>query len=225
MKKCMLLSGLIAIALIALTACQDIHGTAVRHTEAELEPTQEVYTHATAYDEVVHSTSWQEAYAEKLSYYTQQLANLADMDAEWRFMLHDINQYGIPQLFLVRYHDGLVGFHTVYSFEDGNAIRLKSALCVNNLLVGGMYIAPGGTGVIRYLASGVVSHYERLAFSGTSLSRTVVGDASPLANSLRINNFPVTEEEFEYTFGCDERVWLTLYEITEANVQDAIFGW
>jgi len=227
MRKYILLSGLLALVLIALTACQDVYGLAARHTTTELETMVESYAQATAYDDAVHTISWQEAYAEKLNYYTQQPASIADIEAaEWRFILHDINQYGTPQLFLVRYYDGLVSFHTVYSFEDDNAIRLKSALCVNSLLEGGMYIAPGGTGVIRYLTSGLVSRYERLEFSGALLSRTVSGDTAPSVDSFRVNNFPVTEEEFEYTFGChDERVWLVLHEITEVNIQDIIFGW
>jgi len=227
MKKYIFLIGTLATMLIALTACQDIYGLAVRHAEPEREPAQEAYAQATTYDETVHTNAWQEAYATKLNYYAQQPAATATIEAtEWRFILHDINDNGTPQLFLARYHDGLLSFYTAYSFEDGNAIRLKSALCVNALFDGGMYIIPSGTGVFRYFTTGFVSQYAKFEFSGASLARTVSGDMAPSVDSFRVNAFPVTEEEFENTFGrYDERIWLVLHEITETNIQDIIFGY
>jgi len=228
MRKYILFTGLLAIMLIALTACYDIYGFSARNTESEIEPMQDVYAYqASAYDEAVHNTSWQEAYAEILNNYAQQPATTADIEAaEWRFALHDINQYGTPQLFLVRYYDGLVDFHTVYNFENGNAVLLKSALSRTSLFMGGMYVAPGGMGVVRYSTSGIVSHYDRYGLYGGTLSRGVNGDTSPTVDSFRVNAFPVTQEEFIDTFGCPyERVWLVMYEITEANIRDIIIGW
>jgi len=142
-------------------------------------------------------------------------------------MLHDINQSGVPQLFLVRYHEGQVSHHTAYGVLHGNATQLKTAPGHDQLYYGGMYIAPGGTGIIRYASRGVVSHYEKLSLSeGGTLSRTINGDTSPLADSFRTRAIPVTQEEFEETFGRpDERVWLVLHEITEAGIRDVVFGW
>jgi len=232
MRKYALFTGLLGIVLAAFTACYDVGGTTglseTTETNAFIDSAFDDYEyHANANNEAVHTTSWQEAYAEKLSYYAQQPAATANIEAtEWRFILHDINQHEIPQLFLVRYYDGLVSFHTAYSFEDGNAIRLKSSLCVGSLLSGGMYIAPGGTGVIRYFSTGIVNHYDKFELFGTTLSRTVNGDTVPTVDSFRINAFPVTEEEFEYMFGCyDEKVLLVLHEITEANIRNIIFEW
>jgi len=225
MRKYILLLGLLTIALITLTACQDVYGFDTRH--AEPEPMQEACAQTTADYEAVHAISWQEAYAEKLNLYAQQPATTAYIEAaEWRFMLHDINQYGTPQLFLVRYYDGLVSYYTVYNFLDGYAVPLKSAHIVNSLFEGGMYVAPDGMGIIRYTNICAVSHYDRLDLFGATLSRTANGDAVPCIDSFRVNTFPVSQYEFEYTFGCpNERAWLALYEITEANIQDIIFGW
>ena len=202
MKKYILFVGLLAIVLIALTACYDVVGNVG-----------------------LGDITWQEAYAEILNNHAQQPATTADITAaEWRFMLHDINQYGTPQLFLVRYYDGLVNFHTVYSFEYGEAILLKSAFNMTSLFKGGMYVAPGGTGVIRYLTTDIVSHYDKLELFGASLSRAVNGDAVPSVDSFRINSFPVSQEEFEDIFGRrDEWVWLAMHEITEGNIRDVVF--
>ena len=219
MKKYILLSGLLAIILTALTACQNIYGSTVR----SLEPEQEV-----AYIEAMPTISWQEAYAEILYSYTNQPATTANIQAaEWRFMLHDINQNGVPQLFLVRYHNGQVSHHTAYSILDGNATLLKTAPGHEHLYYGGMYVAPGGTGVIRYASIGLVSRYEKLSLSeGGTLSPTINGDTSSLADSFRTRAMPVTQEEFEETFGRpDERVWLILHEINEVSVRDVVFGW
>jgi len=236
MRKYILFTGLLAIALIALTACYDVAGNTglgdglyeISTTNTFDDPAFDDYGNLiNASDEAVHTTSWQEAYAEVLNNYAQQPATTADITAaQWRFMLHDINQYGVPQLFLVRYNDGLVTFHTVYSFEYGNAIMLKSALGMSHLFRGGMYVAPGGIGVIRYLNSGAVSHYDKYGLYGGTLSRSVNGDTSPTVDSFRVNTFPVTQDEFIDIFGCpDERAWLAMYEITEGNIQDVIFGW
>ena len=215
MKKYMLLSGLIVILLTALTACQEIYGSTVRNLAPE---------HEVANIQI----PWREAYAEILHVYSTQPATTANIQAaEWRFMLHDINQNGVPQLFLVRYYDDQVSHHTAYGILDGYAIQLKSAPGLEHLYYGGMYIAPGGTGIIRYTSNGLVSHYEMLSLSeGGTLSHTISGDVTPLVDSFRKRAMPVTQEKFEDTFGCpDERVWLVLHEITEASIRDVVFGW
>jgi len=216
--------GIMVVVLIGFSACHDIYGT----IPSAIEPLHEVYAYQdTALDIEIHAFSWQEAYSEKLHYYVQlPVGDIAYEGAGWRFMLHDINQSGTPQLFLVGYYDGLVNFYTVYSFEYGNAIMLKSALSMNVLLSGGMYIAPGGIGVVRYLSNGMVNFYDMYRLYGGALSRSVNGNTASFVDSFRINTVFVTQDEFVDTFGCpDERVWLDLYEITEINIQNIIFGW
>jgi len=231
MRKYILLSAVLSIILTALTACYDVGGattvcqTSVTNTVVASE--LEDYAYQAAHNQAVHTTSWQEAYAGLINYYAQQPATTADiLTAEWRFMLHDINQSGTPQLFFVRYHDGLVNFHTVYSFEYGEAILVKSSLSMNSMFAGGMYVAPGGVGVVRYLTTGFVSHYDKFGFSGAVLSLSVNGDVSPMVESFRVRTFPATEDEFEDVFGCsNDRLWLDLYVISEDNVRDIIFEW
>ena len=121
------------------------------------------------------------------------------------------------------HYNELVNFYAVYSFVDGNVIRVKSALCMNWMFSGGIYIAPGGTGIIRHLNSGILNHYDKLEFYGSVITRIVSGDTSPTADSFRVNSSPVTQDEFEYIFGCpDDRIWLTLHEITETNMRSII---
>jgi hypothetical protein len=43
----------------------------------------------------------------------------------WKFSLHDIDQNGIPELFVViRYGSGHRSYHAVFSFSDGKAVQL-----------------------------------------------------------------------------------------------------
>jgi len=222
MRKYIFVTCLLAIMAITFTAYATTNGGILRPTEPEL--AHDISAHQEA---VTQAACWQDAYMEKLHIYTRLPVGVTgSIGAEWRFILHDIDQDGVPELFIVVYYDGFVDNHTVYSFEDGNAVLLKSALSMGSLFRGGIYIAPGGTGVIRYINTGAVSHYLRLELFGVSLSRSVYGDAVPLVDSFRVNALSVTEDEFEYIFGCpDKRTWLVLHEITEANIKDIIFGW
>ena len=171
--------------------------------------------------------SWQEAYSDKLRYYAQLPAVIADQrEAQWRFMLHDIDQDGIPELFLVMvYEDGNVDHRAVYSFDDGGIIRLKSA--ISGEINGGMFAPPdGGSGVILMRYVGFVTFYVKLDVSGNVLSNVLGGDFSKTANAFRINAHPVTEDEFGDIFGRrDDSVSLALHDINEGNIRNIIFGW
>jgi len=229
MRKYMLLAAIITILTVTITACDAVGETTglseISTTNTFIDPGYNDYRYQ-APNEGDATTSWQEAYANKLNHYSHEPATTEHIpEATWRFMLHDVNQSGIPQLFLVRYHNGQINHHATYTLYDGEAIQLKAAPGVDVLHYGGMYIAPGGTGIIRYVNTGWNSLYEKLRLSTASLSRATSGDTSAIVESFRINAFPVTQEEFEYTFGCpEERVWLVLNEITPANIQDIVFA-
>ena len=111
MKKYIFLLCLLAVMLISFTAYAATNGGILRPAESELVRGGYVYqetieTTETAQAVAVQVDSWQEAYAEKLLYYAQLPTGagangLDSTGAEWRFMLHDIDQDGVPELFIV----------------------------------------------------------------------------------------------------------------------------
>jgi len=224
MKRYILFLVLAVLLLIAFSACYEVNGTAIIANEAE-----PVYA-ALAYDvtaqDLAQTVSWQEAYANKLHYYAQMPTSESEStDAEWRFMLHDINQNGIPELFIVMYYDGLVNHHSVYSFVYGNAERLKSD--INSEVANGIMLPQNGApGIIRVISAGISIRYDKFMLYRTTLFRAGSGDVVESVDIFRINAHPVTEEDFVHLFGRrDEKILLALHEITEASILDAIFGW
>jgi len=231
MKKYISAAVAMILMLIALTACYEMQGAAaVQNTIQTAYDVHDIcaaatYTNQEA-NETAQATSWQEAYTEKLRYYAQLSQNDTHTnEAEWRFMLHDINQDGVPELFMVVYRDGFVDHRGIYSFTDGGVVRLKAS--ISGEIYGGMIIPPGGAaGIIRVEAVGVVVRYEIFELLGTALSRTTNGEVVALADIFRINTATVTEKEFDYIFGCRyDKAWLDIYEITGDNIQDIVFGW
>jgi len=214
--------GLATIMLFVFTSCYETEGATIQEqdtpAQARLEQAEPMQ------DAPSQSISWQDAYAERLRYYALQPTN--PTAAEWRFMLHDINQDGTPQLFLVMYYTGLREHYAVYSFANGETLRLKTALGLGHEFNSGIILPPGGaTGIIRVMANGVIYRYDMMALSGTTLSHVANGTFSKMADVFALNAFHVTQEEFEDIFGKrDEKVWLALHEITEANIQDIVFG-
>jgi len=215
------------VMLFALSACYEIHGV-TGNSSAEIEQEHEVYAYqgAEATQDIVQAICWQEAYSERLRYYAQlPISTIDTMEAEWHFMLHDINQDGIPELFLVVVYDnGNVDHRAVYGIVEGNVALLKTA--ISGEIYGGFFISPGGApGITRIQSTGVVARYDKFELSIASFSRVATGEVMIIADSFRINAHPVTEEEFEYIFGrLDEKEWLALHEITEANISNIIFG-
>jgi len=234
MKRYTFLLSIIAVMLIAFTACYEVEGTSTSDNEPE-------YVHGAiahhdagviqdeAIQTVMQTISWQDAYSEKLLSYAQHPIETTDSEnAEWRFMLHDINQDGIPELFLVIvYEDGRVDHRAVYTLVDGDVVQIKAAISSSFPLPGGMIVPPNGaSGVIWVQITGHVVHYNKLELNSGMLSPVVNADVVAIADSFRINAHPVTESEFESVFGSrDEKEWLALHEITEANTRDIIFGW
>ncbi|MCL2362021.1 MAG: hypothetical protein FWC73_09445 [Defluviitaleaceae bacterium] len=227
MKKYLFILCLMAVTLIGLSACYDIQGASSLTEERVFvyeADTNQGYTQ----DISAEAISWQEAFSYKLYYYAQLPVDEAyPRAAEWRFMLHDIDQDGIPELFLILTFDNsrYIDHRAVYSFADGGIVRLKTG--ISGETYGGMLIPPGGgSGIIQMQSAGHVIRYDMLVLSGFTLSNVMNADVVEMADSLRINAQPVTEDEFEYVFGCrDEKVWLPSHEITKSNIRNIIFGW
>ena len=230
-----LLLSLAALLIIFISGCYGASGVALDYYEfseaiMSYNGTSEISSEATAggasttSNETESAYSWQEIYTAKLRYYAQLPAGEPGDVAEWRFILHDINQNGIPELFLIVYYDGLVNIHSVYSIAYGNAVRLKTNM--TNGFAAGIVLPPNDApGIISVSSAGIVDIYDKFTLNGTVLSHTGSGDIVAVADSFRINARSVTEEEFEYTFGrLDEKLWLNLHEITDANMYDIIFG-
>jgi len=226
MKKYLFILCLMAVTLIGLSACYEIQGASAL-TEERISTYEAVTNQDYTQDSSTEAISWQEAFAYKLYYYAQQPIDEAyPSAAEWRFMLHDIGQDGIPELFLIlAFDNGYVDHRAVYSFVDGGIVRLKTG--ITGETNGGMLIPPGGgSGIIRMQSAGHVIRYDMLVLSGFTLANIMSADVVEMVDSLRINAQPVTKDEFEYVFGCrDEKVWLPSYEITEGNIRNIIFGW
>jgi len=225
MKRYLSILCLMVVVLAALSACHEIQGA----SNLAIEP-QSAYEVNTEYentqDIATEAINWQDAYSYKLRYYARLSIATGTNEAEWRFILHDINQYGIPELILVMaYDNGYVDYRSVYGIVDGSVTRLKTALPVG--MDRGMLIPPNGSsGIIRVQYGGYIARYTKLNLSGATLAPVVNGDAVRAIDSFRVNAYPVTEEEFEYIFGKhDERNWLALHEITEDNIRDIIWGW
>ena len=233
MKRYMLYLSLTVLILVAFTACDEVDGASTIANETE--PAHAAFTYQEqvliqdqAQDPAEQTVSWQEAYAYKLFSYVQQPIHEPDTpDAQWRFMVHDINQNGIPELFVVLYYNGRVDHRYVYTFVDDSIDRLKTNISNSRFTSGGIILPPNGEpGIVRVISAGHVVGYDKYTLHGTTLSRTTNGDVTQSVDSFRINTHPTTETEFEYVFGPrDQKVWLTLHEITGPNVADIIFGW
>jgi len=224
MKKIIICIGLIvAVALISFS----VYGLNIAsnpNPSNVLEPTNEGHIYQeTTQDTAIQAASWQDAYADILIYYAQlPISTTSEALEEWRFMLHDIDQNGIPELFLVIYNNGIVDHRAVYGFKDGSAIRLKTS--ISGEINGGMILPPNGApGIIRFDIVGHIYRYIKYELSGVILTSVANGDFVALADSFRLNAFPVTEDEFDYVFGGrDEKDWLTLHEINEDNIRNII---
>ena len=230
MRRHILCLSLAIILVIAFSGCYGVSGAALGYYGDSVSTNVSRETVASGTDATANETesvyTWQEAYTAKLHYYAQLPAGEPDaVGAEWRFILLDIDQNGIPELFIVVCHDGLVNISSVYSFVSGTAELLKTN--INTGFAGRIMLPPNDApGIIRVAPVGVVVMYDKFTLNGTVLSRTGSGDVVEISDSFRIDSHPVTEEEFEYVFGrLDEKVWLTLYEITDANMHDIILGW
>jgi len=152
--------------------------------------------------------------------------------------LHDIDQDGIPELFVAKKNYSGHVRHNVYTFSKGELVPLEPAELFGSLFVlpnqpGFMLTSPMGSGSgftqiilddghLVTVAEGVY-HLNDAGFEREARYNVPWHDAY---YDLSINGNPVTIDEFESVFGSrDEREWLGYSGINEANIQSIIFGW
>jgi len=190
--------------------------------------------------------TWQEAYASLLRYYAElpieQFGLPVNLEWGWHFVLHDIDQNGIPELFVLMHNlSGHTNYHAIYAFSNSEAISLE----FDNMRWGDLSIlAPldNSPWIILSHAVGSGASLTRLKIDGN----IIVSDAQGLYHLsdegferldagysyasyewyvLSIDGNPVTVEEFESVFGgFGTKEPLEFFEITEANIQNIIFG-
>jgi len=240
---------LVVITLLVFAACTRNGDTAA---QPMVEPVQETYNNTNSMQESgaeakpveiipIHTDSWQEAYADVLRLYAEG-TNLNEWEVGWRFILHDINQDGIPELFLEA--ESMTG-HTehryVYTFVDGTLISLEHESFVTD---GGVF-APidDSPWVVFFYPAGSGGWYRKRGIEGNALSEIasgfvtlseagheiffVYGEVSGYKwYNLTINDEPATAIEFESIFGVwGQRRWLRSVPITEDNIRDGVFSW
>jgi len=238
------------IMLLAFSACAGNGDTAAQ--PMELEPAQETNNSTNSMQESgeeaepveiipIHADSWQEAYAEALRFYATG-QNLREWEVGWRFILHDINQDGIPELFLVAESmTGHVEHRYVYTFVDGTLISLEYESFVTD---GGVF-APidDSPWVVFFYPAGSGGWYRKRGIEGNALSEIASGfftlseagheiffEYGEVSGyewyNLTMNDESVTVNEFESIFGVwGQRRWLRSVPITEDNIRDGVIEW
>ncbi|MCL2841444.1 MAG: hypothetical protein FWE05_11830, partial [Defluviitaleaceae bacterium] len=114
-RKDTFILALTLVVLFTFTACGSNS-----NTEA---PAEEQGNNDISSDiEIIINSSWQEAYTEILRLYATG-QHLNEWETGWEFTLHDINQDGIPELFLgARQISGHIDYRYVYTFLGGEEI-------------------------------------------------------------------------------------------------------
>ena len=174
--------------------------------------------------EQVQATAWQEAYAALLRDYA--VAPLLDEYIKRSFILHDINKDGIPELIITYIAAGIWG-ESIYTFKDDELVQLE--FIDGFFAYYGIYARPGYNPGIIVQAYGNISlmQIDRNSFG------VEVGLRQPFfggGDRWYVNDEEVTEEEHNRMLetilvgGWDEVTQIWPYEITEANIQNVIFG-
>jgi len=187
--------------------------------------------------------TWQEAYAVLLQEYSE-----LPIDWTWDdglyFALHNINEDGIPELFIVMKNvSGHVRNH-VYTFAEGAVIPLE--LDGNAELFGSLFMLPDRYGFTLYWAVGSGGGYTQLVLNNNALviaNKGIYhlneagwareGEENWASQHLWqdkyydifLNGDLVTITEFESIFGnWHEKEWLEPLEISAKNIQLMLFG-
>jgi len=246
--------ALVAIILLVFTACTGNDDTVAQ--PMELEPAQETNNnnyYTLQSDEeaeqvaAIHTDSWQEAYAETLRLYATG-QNLREWETGWEFALHDINQDGIPELFLgARQISGHIDYRYVYTFFGGEETSAAvTRLDFEGFLTDGAIFSPidNSPWVAAFIAVGSGGRYVKLEMIGLGLVPTVDGMASMSDEGhemmfayddfdwqnyewyyLTIDDIEVTAYEFESVFGTHRsRAWLGFHKANEVNIRSIIFS-
>jgi len=172
----------LATVLLVFSACARNGDTTAQ--PMELEPAQETYNDANSMQEsgeeaesdeiiLIHADSWQDAYAEVLRLYAEGM-NLNEWEVGWRFILHDINQDGIPELLLVAESmTGHAEHRYVYTFVDGTLISLEHESFVTD---GGVF-APidNSSWIVFFYPAGSGGWYRKRGIEGNALSEIASG--------------------------------------------------
>ena len=221
MMKNIFVSILAAVMLFVFTTCAADGDTAA--SPAELIPAHE----ADAGQEVV---SWREAYAKLLREYAARsigycpwasCANTPNPPGGY-FMLFDINGDGVPELIVTdRFH--FISYEAAYTFSDG-LIPLETAYFYGYATR--FFSLPGGRhGLGMESNEGVWNSAAVLIIDGNRLipEITLRRGEGDFGTWWRINEETVTEDEHDRLYASlfgdlDERNWLFLHRITEANI-------
>jgi len=160
--------------------------------------------------------TWQEVYAALLwDYASRPFANYYWEEWEWRFVLHDINNNGIPLLFLIEQHMyGNVIYSAVYTFIDGELAQLEFDF--QGRLSWGAIFAPldDRAFIVDFQAVGRGGSYRRLELDGLTLVISSLGFAASLNEAGREKSH--TAENID---------WHQSYEWFELVINSATGGW
>jgi len=188
--------------------------------------------------------SWQDAYVALLRRYLAFPVGMAsEYEAGWYFALHDIDNSGIPELFIsMSYYTGHMSYRYIYTFANGKI----APMAFENVMTDGGVLAPldNSPWIIMFIAFGSGGHYSKLVIEETRIVTYVeglffateesferdweMGADSDVDNSydwhvLSVNGVPVTVDEFESVFGRrNEKLRILFLEITEINMNDLI---
>ena len=188
--------------------------------DVPVKPLEKIYNSADYYRG--GTEEWQNLYASLLRYYAElsfEQFNLPiALEWDWYFILHDINQNGIPELFVVMQNlSGHTNYYAIYTFSNGEATSLEfDEIGFGNVSI----LAPldNSPWIILSYAVGSGASLTRLKIDGN----VVVPDAQGL--------YHLSDEGFEMEYAgepIDSFEWhiLTLNgNIVEVDLFEAIFG-
>ena len=192
------------------------------------------------------SETWQKAYAELLYLYMETAATEPYMDwYSWYFILHDIDLDGIPELFIRKVSLSGHVRHFGYTFLTREVVSLSPP--DYSQLFGSLFVLTNDCPeIFLFSAAGSGGWYTQMIIAENSFVIIAEGVSHLSEEGLEreykkganfdfqnyewydlfINGYSATVEEFEYVFGgWHERERLESFEITEANIQEIIFGW
>jgi hypothetical protein len=189
---------------------------------------------------------WQNLYASLLRYYAElsfeQFDLPIDLEWDWYFILHDINQDGIPELFIVMQNlSGHTNLYAIYTFSNGEATSLEFdkigfgelsilAPLDNSPWIILSYAVGSGASLTRMKIDGnaLVSDAQGLYhLSDEGFEREYAGDTIDSFEGyvLTLDGNIVEIDSFEAIFGqFMENKQLVPHAITEANIANIIFG-
>ena len=174
-------------------------------------------------------TAWQEAYAEILRYYYENMP-LPDEWLDWHFFLHDVDMDGIPELFIVYLAAGIWS-ESIYTFADEELMPIEG----NFFAYWDIFSPINRVGIIIQ----AYGRYDLMALdSGKLVAEFVFRQPFfPTDEQIwHINDTEVTEGEFTEMFSSIMPVWVWDSEcvgdrksivpsvISETNIQEVIFG-